>query len=316
MVDAAPEIAIIGAGMAGLTCARALQKRGLNSVIFDKGRGLGGRMATRRADGGFQFDHGAQYLSARDSGFADMLHRAEAAGAVARWPENKEPTAFVGIPGMTGLAKHLSEGLEIRRATRVQRIVPEEGRWQLEWQDGKALFDRVIITVPAPQVAPLLPQTDEFNTALETVEMDPCLTLMMSLPHGFDLPFVTRRTPDEDISWIACDSTKPGRPGETCVLAQASRDWSLRHLDLELDSIAERMLHLVNPIIGTGPNVAPVYMSAHRWRYAFVATPLGQPFLNDRANTLFAGGDWCLGAKAEHAWISGRAIADALAESL
>ncbi len=316
MVGATPDIAIIGAGMAGLACASALNDRGLKTVIFDKGRGLGGRMATRRADRGFQFDHGAQYVSARGSGFADMLHHAEAAGALARWPDNREPTAFVGVPGMTGLAKHLSHGLDIRKATRVQRIVQAEGHWQLEWQDGKELFDRVVVTAPAPQIAPLLPESHEFTDALETVTMDPCLTLMIGLPQGVELPFVTRRTSDEEISWIACDSAKPGRPDGTCVVAQASREWSLRHLELEPDSIAKRMLPLVTRIIGADPNVDPAYVSAHRWRYAFVSSPLGQPYLHDSDYTLFAGGDWCLGAKVEDAWTSGRAIADALARSL
>ena len=119
--------------MAGLACARGLNERGLKTVIFDKGRGLGGRMATRRTDGGFQFDHGAQHLSAGRSGFAGMLRRAESVGAVARWPENRNPTAFVGVPRMTGLAKYLFQGLHIRTSTRVQRIVPAEGRWRLEW---------------------------------------------------------------------------------------------------------------------------------------------------------------------------------------
>ncbi len=217
---------------------------------------------------------------------------------------------------MTGLAKCLGQGLDIRKATRVHRIVPAEGRWQLEWQGGKQLFDRVAVTAPAPQIAPLLPENHGFTDALETVTMDPCLTLMIGLPQGVDLPFVTRRAPDEDISWIACDSAKPGRPDTTCVVAQASPEWSLRHLELEPEIIAQRMLPLVTRIIGTGPNIDPAYVSAHRWRYAFVSSSLGHPYLRGRDQTLFAGGDWCLGAKVEDAWTSGRAIADALAQSL
>ncbi len=127
---------------------------------------------------------------------------------------------------------------------------------------------------------------------------------------------MNHRTSDAEISWIACDSAKPGRPDRTCVVAQASREWSLRHLELEPDSIAKRMLPLVTRIIGADPNGDPVYVSAHRWRYAFVSSPLGQPYLHDSNHTLFAGGDWCLGAKVEDAWTSGRAIADALAQSL
>lgn len=299
--------------MAGLTCARALTQRGCDVVVFDKGRGLGGRMATRRADGGFQFDHGAQYLRARSVAFASLLERAEAAGALARWPQDTRDPAFVGLPGMTGLAKHLASGLDIRSATRVERIVKEEGRWRLTWQGGSAAFDRVVVTAPAPQIAALLPQDHLFNGALAGVGMAPCLTLMVGLPHGFEMPFVSRRAEGEDISWIACDSAKPGRPDAPCVVAQAGHAWSRTHLEQEPQAIAERMLPMVLAAIGAGAAMEPVYVSAHRWRYAFVTAPLGQPYLCDGDHTLFAGGDWCLGAKVEDAWTSGQAIAEALA---
>lgn len=76
------KVAIIGAGMAGLTCAQDLAQCGMDVVVFDKGRGLGGRMATRRTDGSFQFDHGTQYLSSHSAGFSAMLTSAKSAGAV------------------------------------------------------------------------------------------------------------------------------------------------------------------------------------------------------------------------------------------
>jgi hypothetical protein len=300
--------------MAGLSCAGKLMSLGMDVVVFDKGRGLGGRMATRRADGGFQFDHGVQYVAAKSEGFASVLERAEARGAVAQWPQDRDDPAFVGVPGMTGLAKHLSLGLNVRKNTRVERIVDADGRWQLLWQGGDEVFDRVVVTAPAPQIAALLPESHIFNGPLGAVGMDPCLTLMVGLPPGTALPFVSHRAPDEDISWIACDNAKPQRPEVTCVIAQASRDWSLRHLELETESIAKLMLPTVFKAIGAGPEVEPIYLSAHRWRYAFVSAPLGQPYLSDGDRTLFAGGDWCLGAKVEDAWASGQAIAEALAE--
>ena len=102
-----PRIAIIGAGIAGLTCARELVRHGIDPVLFDKGRGLGGRLSTRRGEGGYQFDHGARYLTAKSGGFESFLQDAEAAGAIATWSPNPGMRAFVGTPGMTGLPKHL-----------------------------------------------------------------------------------------------------------------------------------------------------------------------------------------------------------------
>ena len=131
-----PRIAIVGAGLAGLTCARELTVHGLTPTIFDKGRGLGGRLSTRRADGGFQFDHGAQYLTAKSAAFRALLSQAEAAGAVARWPLDRDEPAFVGLPGMTGLAKFLGSGLDIRKGLRITDIRDENGARHLGWDGG------------------------------------------------------------------------------------------------------------------------------------------------------------------------------------
>ncbi|SIS77153.1 hypothetical protein SAMN05421759_103145 [Roseivivax lentus] len=311
-----PRIAVIGAGMAGLSCARSLADRGLSVVVFDKGRGIGGRMATRRAEPGFQFDHGAQYLRARGEAFATLLSEAEAAGAVARWPLPGRDAAYVGLPGMTGLPKYLGRGIEIRQGVQVDRVVPVGDGWKLVWNGGDAPFDRVVITAPAPQIAALLPEGHAFAEVLTGVEMAPCLTLMAGLPQGAEMPFTHRRAPEEDISWIACDQTKPGRPGAVCLVAQAGLDWSLRHLELDRDEIAAAMLPAVSAALGRDLARDAAYVSAHRWRYAFVAVPLGAPFLADNAQGLFAGGDWCLGAKAEDAWTSGRAVAEAVLRGL
>lgn len=310
MVRATPKTAVIGAGMAGLTCARELAQRGVNVVVFDKGRGLGGRMATRRAEGGFQFDHGAPYVSAQSDGFASMLTQAEAAGAVAHWSQACEEQGYVGVPGMTGLAKYLGLGLTLRKEVRIDRIVKADGGWKLVWADGAEVFDRVVVTVPAPQIAPLLPDDHIFIRHLNAVRMDPCLTLMVGLRKEAQLPLVFGRNPDEDISWVNCDNSKPGRPNATSVVAQAGREWSIRHLELERDKIAELMLPLLISVIGADLMADPAYVSGHRWRYALVSRPLGQSCLVDKEQTLFAGGDWCLGANAEHAWTSGQAIAE------
>jgi len=316
VVAQGPKVAVIGAGMSGLTCARALAQRGVDVTVFDKGRGLGWRMATRRADCDFQFDHGVQYITARTEGFATLMKRAEVNGAVARWPNDSESLSFVGVPGMTGLARYLGAGLDIRKETRVDRIVKANGRWRVVWQGGEGVFDRVVVTTPAPQIAPLLPEDDIFTDALDSVVMDPCLTLMVGLSHGTQLSFGSRLSPDEDIAWITRDSVKPGRPAATCIVAQAGRGWSLQHLELGADAIADRMLPLVSQAIGADLAVDATYVSAHRWRYAFTSAALGEPFIADDTRTLFAGGDWCLGKKIEDAWSSGQAIADALLEDI
>jgi len=302
--------------MAGLSCAQDLVQHGTDVVVFDKGRGLGGRMATRRADGGFQFDHGAQYLSPQSAGFSAMLTGAQAAGAVMPWAGADEQLAYVGVPGMTGFAKYMGRGLTVRKETRVNRIMQAGGRWYVICDSGEEIFDRVVITAPAPQIGTLLPDGHAFNAALNRVKMDPCLTLMIGLSQGGMLPFASRHTPDKDIAWIICDSDKPERPYATSIVAHASADWSLRHLELDHDTVAQEMLPRVSEVIGADLMRDPAYVTGHRWRYGFVSLPLGQPFLMAEDETLFAGGDWCLGARAEDAWLSGQAIAQKIAEGV
>ena len=307
------KIAIVGAGVAGLTCARALVKAGLAPVIFDKSRGVGGRLATRRAEQGLQFDHGAPYLTATGPGFAEALRQAEAAGALARWPGPLRATdagaaGYVGLPGMSGFARYLAGGLEIRAGIAVTGVTPVGQGWRVAWAEEVQDFDRVILTLPAPQILRLIGTDQPLAVALGAVAMAPCLTLMAA----FDGPGASpppERTETEDLDWIALDTSKPGRDGgRQCWVAQANAAFSHRHLELDPPQIADLMLPLLCRHIGRPPSEA-THAVAHRWRFSQAERPLGQPFLADASEGLLAGGDWCLGRTAEDAWTSGRALA-------
>ena len=127
-------VAVIGAGMAGLTCASRLAEAGHHVAVFDKGRGPGGRMATRRVEhegATFRFDHGAQYFTAREMAFQTQVRAWEADGIVALWPAAKDG-AWVGTPGMNAPIRAMAEALEVRFGTRIAGLVPERGGWRLE----------------------------------------------------------------------------------------------------------------------------------------------------------------------------------------
>lgn len=298
-------IAIIGAGMCGVTAARVLADAGHAPVILDKGRGVGGRMATRRVGDGLQFDHGAQYLSAKKAGFAALLDRAREMGAAHRWTPQGTSERTVGSPGISAIPKCLSNGLDLRLGTDVESIDQVDGGWSV----AGLTFDRVICTTPSPQTARLLGR-HSLTQALEPVVFAPNLTLMLALPKAEQPPFTSRRAPDDNIAWIALDSAKTSRPGPDCWVAQASPEWSRAHLELDKDEIAAKMLPMVCAIIGADPTAA-LYVSGHRWRFALAETPLGQPFLTDGTG-LFLGGDWALAGRVEAAWDSGQAMAQAV----
>ena len=300
---------IIGAGMAGLACARALAGAGHPARVLDKGRGIGGRVATRRVarDGGeLRFDHGAQYITARDPGFAALL---DGTAAVARWDDGGAHPPHVGQPGMTALPRALAAGLDVTQGAEAVAIHRAGAGWRVATADGDIAADRVVVTVPAPQVAGLLGADHPLVPELSGVALAPCMTLMAAFPIGAPAPFVSHKPAEGPLAYIARDSSKPGRPGSAVTwVAQAGPDWSAAYLDHDTADIARRMLPLLCAAIGADPDTA-LHADAHRWRYARVTAPLDRPFLRDASGTLHLGGDWCLGPRVEAAWASGTAIA-------
>jgi renalase len=306
-------VIIIGAGMAGLACARKLDDAGMEPVVLDKGRSIGGRVATRRA-GNLQFDHGAQYVNAHGAGFASVLDGLEHAGTLAGWADGTGRTHTVGVPGMSALPKALGAGLDIRQNTQVLRLTPDTGGWLLHLADRTLPAEKVVVTVPAPQVAALLGADHPLVASLGAVHMAPCLTLMAAVT-GPAL-FLARRDADDPLPWIAQDSAKPGRPQGHGALwvAQAGTAFSMAHLEDDPATLTARMLPLLCDRLGA-PLATVTHASTHRWRYARVTQSLGQPFLRSDDASLYLGGDWCLGARVEAAWDSGTAIAaDLLAQ--
>ena len=301
---------VIGAGMTGIACARALQDAGWPVRVIDKGRGIGGRMATRRAETlagrPLRFDHGAQYLTAHDPGFAAML---EATHAATVWDDGAAHPHYVGIPGMSALPRALAAGLDVASGVAVTAIHRDGPIWQVKTDDAVSEAERVVLTVPAPQVAPLIGAGHALVQQLRGVRMVPGLTLMAAFPGDAPAPFISRKPPDGPLAFVARDNSKPQRPdGAVTWVAQAGPEWSAKNLEDDKARIARRMLPLLCQAIGAEPDTV-LHLDAHRWRYAQVTAPLGQPFLRDTTGTLHLGGDWCLGPRVEAAWTSGTAIA-------
>ena len=303
-------VAIIGAGIAGLACAQRLVQAGVQPVLFDKGRAVGGRVATRRTHG-LQFDHGAQYVTAQGAGFAAVLRELTAAGDAAPWPDESGRERMVGTPDMATLGKALAAGLDVRQGVQISAVRPADRGWQVLTAHDCHAAARVVVTVPAPQVAGLLGADHPLVARLGGVRMDPCLTLMAGI--AAPVPFATRKAPGDALAWIAQDGAKPDRPAANAVtwVAQAGPAFSAAHVEDNAADIVARMLPLLCDQLGVTADRVTL-ASAHRWRYAQVAAPLGQPFLRDAGALLYLGGDWCLGRRVEDAWTSGTAIANDL----
>lgn len=320
-MNESPRIAIIGAGMAGLSCARALQDAGFRPVVLDKGRSPGGRLATRRLDGDIRFDHGAQYVTAHGDAFRATLDGMIADGAAAHWrpatTAGIDPAAerwITGTPGMNALAKPLAAGLDLRVTCEVTAVEREAAGWRVRTAANTAgeCFDIVASTVPVPQARQLFSAERNIAQAMDDVTMAPCWALMLVFAApAAGVPDVLQ-TDSETLSWLSHNNSKPGRNAASeCWVAHATADWSSRHLELEREPVAALLVDAVQRMLGDAmPRVEQAI--AHRWRYARTVKALGQPCLASQDGTLFLGGDWALGARVECAFDSGRAIARAI----
>ena len=308
-------IAVIGAGIAGLTCARQLSNAGLNPVVFDKGRGIGGRVATRRS-GDLRFDHGAPYAQAFRADFKKMLHGLVNDDYAAQWIDGKGEDKTVGTPDMSSLPKGIAAGLDVRLNTPITAVASHAGKgWRLRSAEKDFLAHHIIITVPAPQVAGILGEKHPLATQITKVKMSPVLTIMIAL--NGDIPIAHEPKQDDPLVSIIQNCGKPNRPQNcgSAWVAHAGLAFSLAHLEKDLPDIAKQMLPLLcNRLSVKADRIT--HAVSHRWRYGRVSEPLEQPFLRSSNGTMYLGGDWCVGPNIEDAWSSGTAIATDLLERI
>jgi predicted NAD/FAD-dependent oxidoreductase len=317
-------LGIIGAGIAGLTLARAMAASA-DVRIFDKSRGVGGRMATRRTDA-VAFDHGAQYFTIRHERFRAALETVQAEGVIQPWtgasvtlpdddlvPQSAvDTTRYVGSPSMNALAKALATGLDIQTDAPVEAISGTSGKWFLTIGDRReGPFDWVVAAVPAPQAASLLPDEFTHHGALEQTRMNACFTLMIRQTEDAGLSFAAARVNDPVIGWVSRNNTKPGRPDDPCLVVNATAQWSDANLEEPLHDVRERMLEALRRYVAIS-SIEAEAATVHRWRYANVEKPAGQPFLLDEKSRLAACGDWCIAGRVEAAFLSATALGDVL----
>ena len=304
------KFAIIGAGMAGLACADAMRTAGHSVALFDKGRGPGGRMSTRRLQtslGEVTIDHGAQYFTARDPAFRRLVGTWADLEIVAQWrPAGAD--AWVGVPRMNAIVEQMASAHSVTWGHPVTGMVREGTDW---WLMGEAAqvgpFDAVVLAIPAEQAAAILSLHD-FSMARVALmaRSQPCWTGLFVFDRPLDgLPHVLRNR--GDIVWAARNNAKPGRPEPEAWIVQASAAWSSARLEQSPETVAR----LIFAALSDAANCAlpqPIAALAHRWRYALSAGT-GDGALWNPDLGLGVCGDWLLGPRVECAWQSGQMLA-------
>jgi renalase len=336
-------IAIIGGGIAGITCARTLANAGHSVHVFEKSRGFGGRMSTRRTPFG-SFDHGAQYFTVRDHRFQAAI--ATTPKAVKIWSDVSESFRassrpvehrYVATPGMNALvsawaaplASDLSGFHQVHMNTLVQSIEPDviqKGRWQIRTNgedDSHHVhggFDAVVLAVPHHQAAALLEASKQAGLAkpLGAVKVAPCWAMMLAFPQAAEgrrppigPSWNARRVDHPRIVWLARESSKPGREAIERWTVHASIAWSQEHLEDDEERVQAKLIRAFGEV--TGIRAEPTYAQVHRWRYAQTTKPLGRSHIWDAKKGIGVCGDWCLGHRIEDGFVSGLEMALAIA---
>ncbi|KEO91870.1 transmembrane protein [Erythrobacter longus] len=305
------EILIIGAGMAGLSCARALAEAGIDVCVLDKGRGPGGRMAARRAEVAGEtvsFDHGAQYFTARTLGFQKLVKAWEGQGVVSRWPAAGEE-AWVGTPGMNGPIRAMGLETDVRWGTRALAVKRDADAWFVDAGDESFTAKTVLVAVPAEQAAELLQDiSPELARVPASVQSEPCWAVMAAFGERLPIAEDGLRDSEAAISWAARNSAKPQRAGEECWVLHASPARSREIIDLPKEEAAQVLLadFFAQTRID---EIEPEHLVAHRWLYAMPVAVAGEPARYDADLRIGIAGDYLHSPRVEGAFVSGQALA-------
>ena len=347
-MTASKHIAIVGAGIAAITCARTLVLAGHRVTVIEKSHTVGGRMSTRNSAFG-TFDHGAQYFTVRDPRFALALQTTpklckpwsantvrvlDAHGLVAAAGLPSRDPHWVPAPGMRSLAQQWarplveSQRVEMQtRVTQLERDALNADQWQLRTtgpEDSTHVysgFDAVVLAIPSPQAQALLATCKgaaPLAKKISKVTVDPCWTLMLAFPNAMQPGMSSlgpqwnaARSTHHRVAWLARESSKPGRGSIERWTVQASAAWSKEHLQDDAKRVQAKLIKAFSEI--TGIRAEPSYADTQRWLYAKTVQPLGQSHLWDSSNGLGVCGDWCIGHRVEDAFVSGLEMALSIA---
>lgn len=319
------KIAVIGAGLSGLVAARDLALHH-DVTVFEKSRGVGGRMATRYA-GDFEFDHGAQFFTARSKAFRDFLAPHIDTGAVAVWQpafaelrgaditdlrqwDNSTPH-YVAAPRMNALARALARDLDVKTGVTVAPIRGSDDRWSLSDAEGVQLgsFDWVILTTPAAQTAMLAEAHVGLRQLAANTKMLGCFALMLGFDTPQPLPWQAALVRDAHISWVSVNSSKPNRGRKFTLVVHSTNAWAEAHIDDDIGAVREHLVAEVSRITGVDCGGA-AHCDIQRWRYANIDRQRGPAYFVEASQGIAACGDWFIRGRIEAAFTSAKSLLD------
>jgi predicted NAD/FAD-dependent oxidoreductase len=318
------DVIVIGAGISGLLCATELQRAGLSVCVLDKGRAVGGRMATRY-QGQARFDHGAQFFTVRERRFQRYVDAWQQAGVIQQWFQygSNDSNAdgyprYCGRFGMTDVTKYLSDLLEVHTSQTVVELKRVRGHWELRTASNKMFrCHSLIITAPVPQALSLLDTTGlDYAGAelpvLRSIRYARGLAILAILngPSGLS-NYGAYQVADPIINWIA-DNQLKGISTESAITIHASAAFADDYWDAPDDTSSRMMLDAAAPYLLSTIRE----FSCHRWGFTLPLNPYPQWYFHNPDINLILAGDGFGGPRVESAALSGLSASDALLETL
>jgi renalase len=314
------KIAIIGAGISGLALANTIKKN-IDVVLFEKSRGFGGRVATRRAND-FSFDHGAQFFKAKTLEFQNYIQPMLDQNIIELWKArfieiidgeitNKrtwgnDPTNYVGAPSMNSIGKYMAEGLNVQLSKKVEKISKED-KWVVYDENNDALgeYDWIISSIPPLQAQQMIPDLKVIFPNIREYEMLACFSLMLGYEQPVELDFDAALVKGFDISWISVNSSKPSRDKQYTLLVHSTNKWAQENIDKERDWVKDYLCYELKKIISIKTEKAK-YIGLQGWRYAnIMKQKKGLEYFLNNENQIGLCGDWFIQGRIEAAYLSG-----------
>ncbi|MCE2731382.1 MAG: FAD-dependent oxidoreductase [Rickettsiaceae bacterium] len=325
------KIAIIGAGLSGITLAKKLKDIS-DVTIFEKARGLGGRMSTHYA-GPYEFDHGAQFFTARSLEFKKFLIELNNAEVIQPWEANfveindklishsrtwgKSLPHYVGVPRMNSIVKYMSQDINIKLNTHITFLRKYKNTWLLRTDKGETFdnFDWIISTAPAQQSAEILSDNFSKIESLRNISMTGCYALMLGFTYPLEIAWDAALVKKSIISWISVNSSKPGRGNNFAMVILTNNKWADENINTSDQLVIDRIIEEVSKTIGQSLK-HPIYRKLQKWRYANAEkNNFIEPFI-DFNNKISCCGDWLISGRVESAFLSASNLAQELKKRL
>ena len=321
---------VVGGGLAGLVAATVLQEAGLQLMVLDKGRGIGGRLATRRIRddtfGQGVFDYGAQYFTVREPRFQAWIDGWLEAGVVVRWSSGfatkdgrlrgRGEPRYRGLASNRDIAKHLAADLDVHMGTRVVDLSWKRGVWAVRTEVGSLIHSGLLLlTPPVPQSLALLQASSivlppALESRLRAVRYESCLAVLALLRGPSEIPVPGGMWGSgEPVAWIADNQKKGISPEAAAVTIHAGPEFSRTHWQADDSVVAGQLFAAAAPWLGS----EVVQYQVHRWRYSKPSTLFGESSLyQEKPGPWILAGDAMVAPRVEGAFLSGLSAAEAI----